>query len=282
MSKTRCWSFTYFPNDLERDKHYFIQHTKHKAVKNCFIGVEMCPSTEKIHFQGYIRFHNAKDFKSAKRWFAMDKIHIEPAQGNDRHNYDYCLAVGKYAGKEGHIEKLINIGTPAEQGKRTDIERAVDIVKDKRSMSAVLDEVPNYQACRHAELYLKYNETPRPVGKINVIWIYGASETGKTKHVYDNCSAPFRPLNYKWWEGYDGHKTVLIDDFRKDYCKYHELLTLLDIYPFRVETKGGSRQVQFDTIYITSPYSPQETYDTREDIYQLTRRITQVIHKEVL
>ena len=120
------------------------------------------------------------------------------------------------------------------------------------------------------------------MGKINVIWIWGASQTGKTKYVYDNCPNPFRPLNFKWWEGYDGHKTVLIDDFRKDYCKYHELLTLLDIYPIRVETKGGSRQVQFDTIYITSPYSPEETYDTREDIFQLTRRITQVIHKEVL
>lgn len=276
----RCWCFTYFPEHeecIERKTEWFKDLSHHKAVKNMFIGLETCPSNGKYHFQGYIRFHNAKDFKQAKRWFKMDKIHLEEAKGNDQHNYDYCLASGKYESKEGHIAIIVEKGEPAQQGKRTDIEHAVDIIKETSSMSEVLDAVPNYQACRHAELYLKYKEQPRKVGHINVVWIYGASGTGKTRKVFEECPDVYRPVSYKWWEGYDGHKKVLIDDFRKDYCKFHELLTLLDIYPFRVETKGGSRQVQFDTIYITTPYSPQETYDTREDVNQLTRRITRIV-----
>ena len=50
--------------------------------------------------------------------------------------------------------------------------------------------------------------------------------------VYEENTNVFRPLNYKWWEGYDGHEVVLLDDIRKDFCKFHELLTLLDIYPY--------------------------------------------------
>lgn len=279
MAKKRCWTFTYFPEDLERNSEWIKDLSHHKAVKNMFVGLETCPTSGKYHFQGYIRFLNAKDFKGAKRFFGMDKIHIEEAKGNDQHNYDYCLATGKYDSKEGHVSRIIEKGEPSTQGKRTDIECAIDIIKETCKMSEVLDAVPNYQACRHAELYLKYKEAPRKVEPIKVVWIWGSSGTGKTKQVYDEHPDVYRPTTFKWWEGYDGHDTILIDDFRRDYCKFHELLKLLDIYPFRVETKGGARQVQFKTIYITSPYSPTDTYETREDLVQLTRRITQIIHQ---
>ena len=36
--------------------------------------------------------------------------------------------------------------------------------------------------------------------------------------------------NYKFWEGYDGHDNVIIDDIRGDFCKFHQLLKLLDRY----------------------------------------------------
>ena len=164
--------------------------------------------------------------------------------GNAHQNQKYCS-------KDNNL--LLEIGTPHKQGKRSDIARAVDIVKETSSVAAVCDEIMNYQAVRHAELYLKYKEKKRPVQPIQVIWIYGSSGKGKTKKVYDDNKDEdiFTPINFKWWEGYDGHKTVLIDDIRKDFCKFHELLKLLDIYPFRVETKGGSRQVQFNKLYIT-------------------------------
>jgi len=86
----------------------------------------------------------------------------------------------------------------------------------------------------------------------------------------------------KWWEGYDAHENVIIDDMRGDFCKFHELLRMLDRYAYRIETKGGSRQFRAKTIIITSCYSPTEMFDTREDIQQLLRRIDEIkVFKEI-
>ena len=83
----------------------------------------------------------------------------------------------------------------------------------------------------------------------------------------------------KWWEGYDGQEVVIINDYRKDFCKFHELLNLLDRYPYRVECKGGSRQFTSKTIVITTPLSPEETWENRtsEDLGQLLRRIDNIL-----
>ena len=64
---------------------------------------------------------------------------------------------------------------------------------------------------------------------------------------------------------------------RRDFCKYHQLLKILDRYEYRVETKGGSRQLRARKIAITAPYPPEEMYETREDINQLLRRIDRII-----
>ena len=80
----------------------------------------------------------------------------------------------------------------------------------------------------------------------------------------------------RWWDGYDAHENVIIDDMRKDFCKFHELLRYLHEHPFHVETKGGTRQFLARNIVITSCYSPDQLFETREDINQLLRRIDEI------
>lgn len=273
-TRVRSWCITYYPTNDEADVRWFKQLSHKKGIRYMIVGKEICPTTKRKHYQGYISYKNGKTFKQTKKWFGLDKIHLEIAKADDFKNQAYCE-------KEGNL--ILEIGEPINQGKRSDIRTAVDIVKETSSISKVLDQVYNYQAVRHAELYLKYKEKKRPVAPIQVIWIHGSSGKGKTRKVYDDNKDEdiFTPVSYKWWEGYDGHKIVLIDDYRKDFCKYHELIKLLDIYPLRVETKGGSRQLQFTKIYITSCYSPSEMWGHRDgetDGYiQLERRITQTI-----
>ena len=86
----------------------------------------------------------------------------------------------------------------------------------------------------------------------------------------------YTPVSYKWWENCQGEKHVLIDDFRKDWCKFHVLLKLFDKYPIKVECKGSHYELQATTIIVTAPYPPEYMYDTREDIKQLLRRINEV------
>ena len=111
-------------------------------------------------------------------------------------------------------------------------------------------------------------------------WFYGPTGSGKSR-----CAEEMFPNAYwamstgKWWEGYDGQEVVIINDYRKDFCKFHELLNLLDRYPYRVECKGGSRQFTSKTIVITTPLSPEETWENRtsEDLGQLLRRIDNIL-----
>ena len=125
-------------------------------------------------------------------------------------------------------------------------------------------------------MLFKYLEPKREIKPIEVIWYFGIAGSGKTKKVFDTEVNIFRPTSYKWWEGYDNHKVVLLDDWRPDWCGFDKLLKLTDIYPFRIQTKGGSREVQYDKIYITSHLSPREYFETMEDAEydQLKRRIT--------
>ena len=74
-------------------------------------------------------------------------------------------------------------------------------------------------------------------------FFYVKTGSGKTRTAFEEFPKIYTPLSYKWWEGYEGQTEVLIDDFRKDWCKFHELLKLLDRYPFKVEAKGSHHQL---------------------------------------
>lgn len=221
------------------------------------------------HYHLYIEYLNARSFNSIKKKFPRSNIQAAKGMVDDQLNY---------ADKGGVL--IGEWGTAKQQGKRTDLEVIKEIVDNNGTMADAINVARNYQGIRTAELLFKYREKPRPIKPIEVIWIYGGPGAGKTKKAYDMYPDIYRPLCYKWWEGYDGHKQVLLDDLRRSFCKYEELLKVLDIYPFRVETKGGSRQVQYDTIVITCPDHPEDFFISEENHLQLTRRISKVIHLE--
>ena len=82
----------------------------------------------------------------------------------------------------------------------------------------------------------------------------------------------------KWWDGYDGHTDIILDDFRGDYCKFAYLLKILDRYPLQVEVKGGMRQLRCRNIFITSDVHPELIYgDHVGDKSQLLRRISKIV-----
>lgn len=234
--------------------------------------VELCPKTKRVHIQGYTEFTESTPIavmRSVLIGISSDACQV--SKGTQAHNITYCTK------KESQLMPPIERGIPAinEQGKRNDINKSMELIKSTGSMRQVVNSTSSYQAVRMCEKYLQYNEPERPIlTSQRFIWISGPTGTGKTRYVYDHYNDIHRPVTFKWWDGYDQHETILLDDFRRDFCKFHELLTLTDIYPFRVETKGGTRQVQFTTIIITSPYEPEEVYSTREDVNQLVRRIT--------
>jgi Adenylylsulfate kinase and related kinases len=131
---------------------------------------------------------------------------------------------------------------------------------------------------------LKYLE-PKRRSKPTVLWFHGETGTGKSKLARElseelDKNAWWSGKTLDWFEGYDQHSCVVIDDFRPDQCEFAFLLRLLDRYPLRVPVKGGSREWVAETIIITAPEAPEVLFRglLNEKVEQLLRRIDRVVH----
>lgn len=232
------------------------------------IGKETAPKTGTPHLQVYIYYSQAKSFKRMKTRYPL--AHIEVAKGTPQQNKDYCSKTGVFDA----------YGTLPEQGKRTDLETARACLEETGSMASVVLNASSYQSIRVCEAQLKYHEKKRH-WKPEVSWYWGPTGTGKSHRAYQElgydcytCAGTSR-----WFEGYDGHPHILIDDMRADFMKFHDLLRFLDKYPYLMECKGGSRQCLARKIIITSAYPPDQLYNKgSEDIRQLLRRIDHIVH----
>lgn len=122
-----------------------------------------------------------------------------------------------------------------------------------------------------------------------VFWFSGSTGSGKTRCAFEFASAI--GLTYEdvwissgslqWFDGYDGQRLAVFDDFRAKHVEFSFLLRLLDRYPIRTPFKGGFVNFNPHHIIITCPYSIERCFSKRfehipEDLAQLTRRISSI------
>jgi len=103
-------------------------------------------------------------------------------------------------------------------------------------------------------------KTPKRNWLPKIFIIIGASGVGKSTLARAMFPDAYWKTNTKWWDDYDGHSTVIWDEFRGEY-RFSDLLVLLDSTPLNVEVKGGHVSYVADTICFTSNYHPCEWYD---------------------
>lgn len=293
--RIRAWCFT-LNNWTETDQcedaltSYFREFCKY-AIFGIEVGASGTP-----HLQGYFYRKNPISLGGLKKIYGLGRAHFEPAQGTAEQNKAYCSkglqphdewkkfgVTGVNYGRSAKVIEVGDIGTCG-QGKRTDISTVREMIKEGKSMSDVIEVATSYQSMRAAEMMLKYIEIRRE-RRIppKILWFYGPTGTGKTRTAVEICEKNeewgmeywMSSRNLKWWDGYDAHPVVIIDDYRRDFCTFHELLRITDRYHVRVEVKGGSRSLLAQFIIITTPHSFKETWQgrTEEEISQMQRRI---------
>jgi len=114
----------------------------------------------------------------------------------------------------------------------------------------------------------------------NVYW--GPTGTGKSHRAFsEGPGAYVKNPNIKWWDGYQGEETVIIDEF-SGLIDITYLLRWIDRYPCMVEVKGGAVVLNAKNFIITSNISPQEWYPNASANHKaaLARRLTTVIHMD--
>lgn len=257
---SRSWCYTLNnPTELEIETFKILECKLHRCGSE--VGEEGTP-----HLQGTIIFGKTCRLSALKK--ISPRAHWEACKSEEA-SINYCSKTGVM---------LINIDL-RNQGSRTDLKSLTDAVGKGMKISEIADNYPVEYVKFHngIEKLMALRQVPRNF-KPEIIWIHGQTGVGKTRYVVETePSLWISGKNLKWWQGYENQEAVLIDDFRRDFCTFHELLRILDRYPYTVEVKGGHRQLNSKRMYITSCYAPDEVYETREDINQLLRRIDRVV-----
>ncbi len=241
---------------------------------------ETCPTTQRKHIQGACILGKQLAFTSLKNMPGFTRAHIEVMKGTPAQSREYCTKEDK---------EPYEYGTMPQQGKRNDLHDAIAILKEGTSIRDLIltSDLPTVAT------YVRYPKGLTTVsqafrerqGHIQpfVLWLHGSTGVGKTRCALElaeflGCSSDVWVSNasLQWFDGYDGQRVAVLDDYRTNHCKFSTILRLLDRYRFSVPFKGGFVLWQPLLIIITTPKSARAMWNlrTEEDIAQLERRIT--------
>jgi len=272
-----------------------------EEIVRCMIAAKEVGESETPHIQGYAELQSAKT-RSALAKKYLPRAWIGKARGDGKQNFAYCKkgrqskeewtrdgVDGRHYGDE--VDLVLEVGVPVGAGKRTDIDRAVEDLKDGMSFK---------EACiEHANVAMKYPNGFKMVRsalvqprdeKPEVIVRWGATGTGKThcamlvdwpeerSYVWDPS---LKGSNVVWFDGYDYEKKVVLEEFRAGSMPYAQMLRLLDRYEAKVQVKGFVTEFVATKIVITSPFHPKRWFPNLEKgdgVEQLLRRIDKIYH----
>jgi len=207
------------------------------------------------HIQGYVEFNKVHRLGAISSM--IPSAHIEQRRGTLEQARDYCK-------KEGEFEELGDWAAGG-QGARNDIRALMTMVREDRPTLEVMEAAPELVA-RNLHFMDRYKaevekETTREFRQVDVQVYVGDAGCGKTRKAMEenpgiftvNCSDTFP------FDGYDGEKTILLDDFYGG-LKYNEILRILDGHQLRVNVKGGRRYAKWTKVVITSNKRPESWY----------------------
>lgn len=243
------------------------------------VGKEVAPDTGTQHLQGACIFKSPVALSTIKKIPGLTRAHIEDMRGTPAHSLIYCS-------KEG---EPFQSGTMPAQGKRTDIDAAVERIQQGATMRELAQEL--------GSVVVKYSRglstvksllTPRrdPSNPPTVYWLYGSTGTGKTRCAWEFGQSLYpdsvwisSSASLQWFSSYDGQRVAIFDDFRAKGVSFAYFLKLLDRYPLDAPIKGSDVNWAPDIIIVTTPHDICTTFSKRaehipEDLEQLARRIT--------
>lgn len=283
----RCWAFTLRFQELDKSDN--APTFDHERQRGLVFQLERGDTTGYTHWQGYVEYVRSTNFNRVKTDLGDPAVHIEPALGSRSQNIAYCTKQdtrvrGPFVFPDGFDTE------DNKQGYRRDLIEIKERLDDGASLVQVASQsfatfCRNYKAF---EKYLLLVQPPRS-WKSHVIVAWGATGTNKSRFAHERDPKAYwlgpshSGSKVHWFDGYDGQETVVLDEFRPSQWEYTQLLQLLDRYPYRAQTKGGTANFIPREIIITTSQNPDTWYSSETDgkeqcPYELRRRINHVMH----
>lgn len=270
MSRYRNFIFTY--NNYGTAGEELIKGLP--RVRYLIYGRETAPTTGTAHLQGYVVFANARTLSGLRS--VLPGVHIEVARGSHGQCREYCAKDGDFYEFGDLPAELADAG--AREKERWS--HALQAAKDGK-----VEEIPADIVLRHygaiKRIGTDFGTSPLPLSSTCGIWIWGPAGCGKTRAVFEAYPEAYPKGLNKWWCGYRGEATVLLDDIDVSVEKWIARFLKLwsDRYPFIGESKGGSVKIRPAKFIVTSQYKIEDIFNDKETREALLRRFI-VIEKK--
>lgn len=243
---------------------------------------EVAPDTGTPHLQGYIVFKTQRTFASVKK-FLPGNPHIEEAKGNSLQNEQYVRKTRDV--DETPNEVVYEFGdrpmTQKEKGE-SEVERYA--TAKKHALEGNFDDIDADIFVRHYSTIKRIRDDAVLERELDTLddfeneWLWGESGSGKSYTARQRYPNAFLKACNKWWDGYKGQETVIIEDFdRKHDVLCHHMKIWADRYPFPAEVKGSSVKIRPARIVVTSNYHPETIWTDPSDLDPIKRRF-QITH----
>lgn len=264
------WTFTASyggPGQLARDDVQAFYDDVCGYATYVIAGWEKAPTTNQLHLQGYVQFETKKRLTQLKKFLNGATVHWEVAKGDEEQNYTYCTKDGEFM--EYGEARVVNGGK--REAKRW--KKALDLAK--QGTYDDIDAQIQLQFCKQLD-YIRDRHAGKPVDLPHTtrhLWIWGPSGSGKSREARSIfakdpwCGNFYNKLQNKWWDHYNDNRVpVLIDDLELETGRalVQYLKLWLDIYAFKVEYKGGAKDVRPPYIIITSNFHPFEIFGEKQ------------------
>ncbi|URG41760.1 replicase [tawny owl-associated circovirus] len=265
------WCFTV--NNWTEEEHGLILQTCESLAKYLIIGKEVGAGGTP-HLQGFVNLKKKLRRSTLKKLPGFTRAHVEVARGTDLENQKYCSKGGCFTER----------GCPQSQGKSSKLTEACRLLQDSNGDLSVVAKTMPEVFVRHGrglrDLVTTAGLVPVRDEKTEVLVIVGPPGVGKTKYAVSQSrgSTYWKPKG-PWWDGYNGHNTVIFDDFY-GWVAFDEMLRVMDRYPLKVPVKGAFAEFNAGMLIITSNKNPEDWYDKeniRGNVEALFRRINRFV-----
>lgn len=229
---------------------------------------------DRLHYQGYVQLPRKQRLTWLRR-HVLEKAHWEVARGTANDNIAYCT---KEDSREAGPWRC---GDVKHQGVENSFDECVEAVKEGMPLHEAAEAWPGVWVKHSRGLCdlrqrLQLKRDRRAFGPEGPeVWVlYGSSGTGKSRFVAEHWPDAFWKIpGEKWWDGYEEHETVVLDDFKVGELRLTDLQRLLDWNPLWVEVKGGAVPMLAKRYVITSNYHPSEWYPKADVHGTIMRRV---------
>jgi hypothetical protein len=273
MSQSRSWVFTINNPDAEDWKRLSELNVRR------IIAAEETGKCGTVHIQGAVIFKKPFRFQRTKEALGSN-AHIEQMLGSWKQNVTYCSKDSKVIIHEDN----------SQQGCRSDLLEFQGAIDDGAGDAELYRSFPSIMARYHRYAGGYRNAVCEEQGQefrnveVHVLW--GEGGKGKSRKALYNDDGTSNGAflvpwtrNLKWWDGYKGQKTIVLDEFDPAELdlKFDKWKRLCDGHRMQVEVKGGFTWACWETIYICSNKDPACWWGGAfYDSVEFQRRITSI------